>query len=130
MEERLSGRRARRQAPNVWAAAHVLLGLYHEPAVVAQLLRGVEAMKESSTYQAILGEGEAKGAVNEARKMLRKSGDRRYGPPDARAARAIDDITDLERLERLCEQLDTAANWQELLGLPAPTRRRGRRQSP
>ena len=54
--------------------------------LAAQLFRRVVSMKESATYQAILqeglAEGEARGAVREARKLLRKFGDRAFGPPN------------------------------------------------
>jgi predicted transposase YdaD len=134
MGQRLSGRRGRRRAEVVWAAAYILLGLRYTPALAAQLFRGVVSMKESSTYQAILeegrAEGERRGAVAEARKLLRVFGDRTLGPPDARIATAIERIDDLARLEELCDRLPTAGSWQELLAQQAPGRRGRRRQSP
>lgn len=96
-------------------------------------------MQESSTYQAILAqgreqgrqqglqEGREEGRVIEARQLLRKVGDRRFGPPDARTATTIDGIDELARLEELFDQLDGAASWEELLGPPARGRR-GRRR--
>jgi predicted transposase YdaD len=132
--ERLRGRRAQRQAPVVWAAAYVLLGLRYTPALEAQLFRGVVSMKESSTYQAILEEGRAEGmaqgAVAEARKLLRLFGDRTLGPPDARIATIVERIDDLARLEELCDRLPTVGSWQELLRQPAGGRRGGRRPRP
>ena len=133
VEQRLDGRRARRMAQVVWGAAFILPGLRYSPALAAQLFRGVVSMKESSTYQAILQEGRAEGerlgAVAEARKLLRVFGDKQFGPPDARTARTIERIEDLPRLEELCARLQKAESWQELLGGPEPTRRRGRGQS-
>ena len=93
-------------------------------------------MKESSTYQAILEEGraeglikgEARGALVEARKLLRIFGDRAFGAPDAQTAAAIERIDDLARLEALCNQLPSARSWQELLGQPST--RRSRKRSP
>ena len=61
MKQRLRGRGGRQQAELVWAAAYILLGLRHSPALAAQLFRGVVSMKESSTYQAILEEGARRG---------------------------------------------------------------------
>ena len=134
IRERLSDRRARRQAPVVWAAAYVLLGLRYSPEVAAQLFRGVVSMKESSTYQAILEEGRAEGiaqgAVTEARKLLRILGDDSFGPPDAQTVRAIERLVDLPRLEELLKRVRTAGSWQELLGEPAPARRPPRRRRP
>jgi predicted transposase YdaD len=129
--ERLSGRRGRKQAPVVWAAAYVLLGLRYSPALAAHLFQGVVSMKESSTYQAILEEGRTEGAVAEAKKVLRLQGNVAFGPPDAQTAALIEGLDDLARLEELLKGLLTAGSWQELLGRPAPGRRSGRRrQSP
>jgi predicted transposase YdaD len=128
MERRLSSRRGRKQAPVIWAAAYVLLGLRFSRALAEQLLRGVVAMKESVTYQAIVEEGITKGALAEAKKVLRLQGDDAFGPPDARTAAAIERLDDLTRLEELLKRVRTAASWQELLGQPAPSPRRGRRR--
>ena len=54
-------REAPSQAKELWSAAYILMGLRYESAMVQSLLRGVVNMKESSTYQAILEEGEAIG---------------------------------------------------------------------
>src|SRR5579859_1378915 len=61
MEQRLSDPLGRRQASDLWSAAFILLGLRYSRAMAAQLLRGVVSMKESTTYQMILEEGEARG---------------------------------------------------------------------
>jgi predicted transposase YdaD len=122
MGQRLSGRRVRRQAPVVWGAAYILLGLRYSSALAAQLFRGVVSMQESSTYQAILEEGRTEGAIAEMRKMVRILGEDAFGPPDARTAAAIGQLNDLARLEELLRHVRTAGSWQELLG------RRGRRR--
>jgi predicted transposase YdaD len=127
MEQRLRGRGKRKRAPAVWAAAYILLGLRYSAALAAQLFRGVVSMKESSTYQAILEEGEGR-AVRELKKAIRHAAEGAFGPPDARAAAEFDQIADLSRLEVLIERLRTAGNWQELLGSPAPNGGRGRRR--
>ena len=70
------------------------LGMRDTPTLAEQLLRGDVFMKESSTYQAILEEGRTegmnRGAVAEAKKVLRLQGDAAFGPPDARTASALD----------------------------------------
>ena len=85
MEQRLHSRRGRKQAALVWGAAYILLGLRYSLALAAQLFRGVESMKESSTYQAILQEGRqeglAEGKLTEARRLFRIVGEGRFGPP-------------------------------------------------
>jgi predicted transposase YdaD len=137
MEQRLSGQRGRKQAPIIWGAAYILLGLRYSPALAAHLFRGVVSMKESSTYQAILEEGRqegrqegrSEGAVIEAKKLLRIFGDRRLGPPDNRTIAVIERINDLARVEELCARLDTATTWQDLLGTATTARRSKRRPS-
>ncbi len=126
MGRRLESRRGRRRAEIVWAAAYILLGLRYSPALASQLFRGVVSMKESSTYQAILEEGRAEGAVAEAKRMLRLQGEAAFGPPDSRAAAAIERLDDLPRLEEMLLRVRTAASWPELLGRPPSARRGGR----
>lgn len=131
MEQRLSSRRGRKQAPLLWGAAYILLGLRYSPALAAQLFRGVMSMKESSTYQAILEEGRSEGAVAEAKKVLRLQGNKVFGAPDSRTAAVIERINELPKLEDLLERLPVATSWQDLLGPPAGSPRKGRRrQSP
>jgi predicted transposase YdaD len=128
MEQRLSSRRGRKQAPVIWGAAYILLGLRHSPSLAAQLFRGVMSMKESSTYQAILEEGRGEGAVAEAKKLLRLQGDDAFGPPDARTAATIERINDLAQLEDLARRMRSATSWQELLGPLIGGSRKGRRR--
>jgi predicted transposase YdaD len=139
MEQRLSSRAGRKQAPFVWGAAYILLGLRYSPALAEQLFRGVVSMKESSTYQAILEEGRqegrqegrSEGAVTEAKKVLRLQGNKLFGVPDSRTVAAIERIEDLAQLEDLLERLPAATSWRELLGTPAGGARKGRqRRSP
>src|SRR5207302_4518799 len=82
MKQRID-REAPGQAKELWFAAYILMGLRYESAIVQSLLRGVVNMKESSTYQAILEEGEAIGKAEEARKMLLLQGRDRFGEPSA-----------------------------------------------
>lgn len=94
-------------------------------------------MKESATYQAVLeegrvqgrAEGESRGAVKEARKLLRTLGDSVWGPPDATTAAALEQITELARLEELVVRVPSVSSWQELLAPPARPRRGKRRRS-
>ncbi len=62
MEQRIDAE-APDEAAILWTSAYVLMGLRYSPDFAAQLLKGVRAMKESSTYQAILEEGEELGRV-------------------------------------------------------------------
>lgn len=87
-------------------------------------------MKESSTYQAILEEGRSEGALAEAKKLLRALGSRRFGEPDSQTVAAIERIGELALLEDLCNRLDSARSWQELLRPTVAGSRQGRRRRP
>jgi hypothetical protein len=85
-------------------------------------------MKESSTYQAILEEGRAEGDARGIRMVVVRHGTRRFGAPDAAAQTALEAITDVPRLLELTDRVQTATDWNDLLGIPSePTRRRGQR---
>jgi predicted transposase YdaD len=125
MRERLGRRSARSLAAPLWAATYILMGMRYSRQVAEVLLRGVVSMRESVTYQAILEEGEAKGAIAEARKLLLLLGRDRFGPPDRATRDALERIQDLQRLEELGVRLLSAGSWQQLLG--SRPGRRGRR---
>jgi predicted transposase YdaD len=126
MRRRLMGRRQRRQAEIIWAAAYILLGLRYTPALSAQLFRGVVSMKESSTYQAIVQEGRDEGAIAEVKKLLRLIGEEAFGPPDAATRAVIERLNNLERLEGLVKRARAADDWADLVGRPASARKGGR----
>ena len=84
-------------------------------------------MRDSLTYQAVLEEGrtegeakgrvegEAKGRVEEARSLLRQLGERRFGPPSAPVAAALEGLTELQRIERATLRLLDATSWDDVL---------------
>jgi predicted transposase YdaD len=79
-------------------------------------------MRESSTYQAILREGwakgEAEGRVVQARRMLLLVGRKRLGPPGTEDIATIERITELERIEALVEGALQVTSWDDLLATP------------
>jgi predicted transposase YdaD len=126
MEERIEREAAPEDAGALWTATYVLMGLRYNRELTAALLRGVRAMKESVTYQAILEEGREvgielgreegreEGRVQEARALLLRLGQRRFGAPSAEAQAALAAAA-IERLEALSERLLDAESWEELL---------------
>jgi predicted transposase YdaD len=130
MQQRLPARLGRPRTASLWAATYILMGMRYSSELAALLLRGVVSMKESTTYQAILEEGEArgeaKGKIAGAKELLRFQAENRWGPPSAPLAIAFERIADLQRLEALAVKLFQVNSWHELLDLPAP--RRGRRK--
>jgi hypothetical protein len=71
-------------------------------------------MHESTTYEMILDEGRLK----QAKKVLLRLGEKRFGPPSEAVAVAINQGTDLERSERMLDRILLVASWQELLATP------------
>jgi predicted transposase YdaD len=124
MEERLRQPKVRRRAEDLWAATFIVLGLRYSQRIARELMRGVLAMKESVTYQAIIEEGKAEGkaqgkaegALAEAKKLLLLLGHIHLGPPDARTKAAVERIDELARLEDLHLRLRGVGSWRELLG--------------
>lgn len=114
MNERLAIAPQSRQA-ELWTATYILMGLRYPADLTDRLLREVRAMRDSVTYQAILAEGEAEGALKEARKLLLSLGTQRFGRPSAAVREALSGITTVERLERLSEHLLKVESWDELL---------------
>ncbi|MHB8736791.1 MAG: hypothetical protein ACYC6M_15925, partial [Terriglobales bacterium] len=51
------------------------MGMRYQRSLVDHLLQGVLDMEESTTYQAIIRKGAARGALEEARKMLLRLGE-------------------------------------------------------
>jgi predicted transposase YdaD len=133
--------------PELLAAAYFLLGVRYPTDDADIILRRLQAVRESSTYKAVLAEGRRdgmregresgmregresgiregrelgvlEGRAAEARALLHRLGTAKFGDgPDAATARAVGRIRDIERLEQLLERLLTADSWSELLAKP------------
>lgn len=61
---------------------------------------------------------ENRAKLAEARKLILRQGQKRFGPPDEAVATAMRAIDDLERLERLSDRLLDVTSWSELLATP------------
>lgn len=117
--ERLANRLRAETAPaerdQLLAATAVLMGLRYSSEVTQHLLRGVVTMEESVVYQAIM----AKGALREARKLVLRIGQHRFGPPDATVTAIVEATTDLERLEQMAVAAHEVSSWAEVLAAPS-----------
>jgi hypothetical protein len=71
-------------------------------------------MEQSTTYQAIIERGIAKGELIEARNTLLRLGSKKFGPPAPDVTAAIAAISDKGRLEDLTDRVLTAASWGEI----------------
>ena len=115
MDARISEEASPADAGVLWSATYILMGLRYPAAVATELLKGVRKMQSSTTYQAILAEGEAKGRSEEARALVFKQGSKRFGPPTPEAQRRLTALRSLHRIEKLAERLLDVASWDELL---------------
>lgn len=94
--------------------AFLLTGLRVRRDIATKIFRGVRAMHESDTYLAILDEGQEKAT----KKAVLVVGQTRLGPPDESVKIRLNQISDLERLERMVSAAVTATDWQEILDTP------------
>jgi hypothetical protein len=114
--------RAERDAPNpdtaslLLSCGFILLGLRYDRAVSRALFAGVQRMRESSTYQAILDEGRAEGRVEEAtrarQEILVVQLQERFGvvPPEVEArVRAVTDPVRLQAALRAVLRINSPA---------------------
>lgn len=115
--QRMDGRIRQEAAPELagmlWTAADVLMGLRYNRALVEHVLRGIEAMEESVTYQAIVEKGE----LRALRRLLLKLGTEKFGKPELSAEMALQGIADVDRLQRMGERILHLNSWQELLAV-------------
>jgi predicted transposase YdaD len=107
----------------LFGATFVLSGLRYDRDRIVNIYRRLSMMLEdSTTYQWIMEQGEAKGETRarlaEARSLVLRLGTRRFGPPQVTAQAALAAVTDRERLERIAERIFEAANWDDLLATP------------
>ena len=75
--------RGAERARELWTATRILMGLRHSQDLIDVLLQGVQGMKDSVTYQAIVAEGVAEGVIKgraeEARRVLFLLGKEGFG---------------------------------------------------
>ncbi len=147
MSKRVSSETPQAEQGALWASTYLLLGLRMKPNEAAELLRSISAMRESTTYQAILEEGrqegrqeglqkglqtgllqgmevgQLEGSAREARRILLRTGRRRLGEPTRDVTSAIDAIDDVDVLEDAIDRIPDVANWKELIAsLPVEAR--------
>jgi predicted transposase YdaD len=98
------------------------MGLRYPEAISQRVLREVRSMKDSVTYQAILREGREEGLEEgqrlgraaEAREILLRLGERRFGVPGIGVIQTLEALP-LERLHALSFRLLDVESWDELL---------------
>ncbi|HVS39743.1 MAG TPA: hypothetical protein VMS17_29570 [Gemmataceae bacterium] len=102
------------RAKKLLTDALLLTGLRVRRDAAARIFRGVRAMEESDTYLMILDEGQ----VKHARKAVVLMGEETCGSPPAEVKSRLENITDLERLDRMLRRAPKAGTWDEILETP------------
>jgi predicted transposase YdaD len=125
MKQRLEAQTDKTTVAELWTATKMLLGLRYEAPFVESLLRGVRAMKESTTYQAIMEEGR----VEEIREDIRDLGERKFNAPmPPQVQTVVVGILDRAQLKQLLRRILDVESWDELLARttaqPTPKRRK------
>ena len=127
MERRISAETTRAEADSLWTSTLLLMGLKLPPGEARTLLRGMNHMKESSTYQEILAEGverglergreqgREQGLLAHARLAIRRLGARRFGEPNARTIARLEAIKDCDRLDQILDRILDVDSWTSLL---------------
>jgi hypothetical protein len=95
-----------------------LAGMRMDPEHVEELKRGLRTMnilKESSFSRPYFEEGEKRGQIAEAKKIVIELGQDRFGRLNKATRAKIKSIDDLERLEALIKKTQKATSWADLL---------------
>lgn len=109
-----------RDEGEIWTALYVLIGRHFRDKDLAdRLLKGIQTMEDSVTYQAIVEKGRVKGRLEgrleEARSTLIRLGTARFGAASEEVRERVEAMTDLEGLERLLVRVLIAASWEDLM---------------
>ena len=119
MQARIEREAAPNEAKNLWMSTYLLLGLKYPDRFINELLKGVQQMTESSTYQYVLAQGRAagleQGLEQGVRATILRQGAKRFGPLPPAAETALDNIHSVETLETLAERLLEVESWDELV---------------
>ena len=117
-------------AAKLWLSTYFFMGLRYPTDLVKNLLADfMPLIRSTENYQGVLAKGYVQGVsqgmvegpIRAAKSLVRTQGEKRFGPPDAASAGALDAANDLEHLERLAERLLDAGSWPELLAVERTT---------
>ena len=96
-------------------ATFVLAGMRVEKEYLRELFDGVQIMLESTAFDYFVEEGEKRGQLLLALRLLKKQGANRLGSPEESTVVALKEIDDLERLLRMIDAIPVVTSWNELL---------------
>lgn len=111
---------ATRDEGEIWTALYLLIGRhFRDKALADRLLKGIQAMEDSVTYQAIVEkgrlEGRLEGKIEAEHAALLRLGTAKFQAPSETIRQRIEAMTDLEDLERLLVRVLFASSWDDLM---------------
>lgn len=112
--ERLVREAAPDRAKKLLTDALLLTGLRVKRDVAQSIFQGLRMMQESDTYLMIVDEGMEK----QAKKSILLVGEERLGPASETIRAELENVSDLERLDRMIRCAVRASSWQEILDTP------------
>jgi hypothetical protein len=111
LKQRVDPAGASPEAREFWAATALMTGLRFPWDLIKDSFRGITAMRESSAYVQFVKEG----SIIEARKVILRLGQTRFGPPDEATRQKLAAMSELEQLELLIDNVYTSSDWDDLL---------------
>ena len=114
IDDRLVNEAEPKQAHKLRLASYVMLGLNYSQDQIDNVFKGITDMRESSTFQAILEEGRAKGNVEKAQEFVLVAGTEQFGQPDEQTQQKITSLTDPDHLKKLLIKCLKVSGWDEL----------------
>jgi hypothetical protein len=99
------------EAEMVRTACLFLLGMRYDKDVIRQMFEGIMKTHESSAYEMLMDMGREE----VFHRTLLKLGRKKFGPPPADVEAVINALRDLDRMDRMIDTLDQAADWQAWL---------------
>ena len=121
IDERLKGLADPSMAGRMQACTMILMGLRYTEERIAEVRKEVEMIdvRESSFYKLVhkegVTEGEKKGRLVEARRIILSQGRRKFGVPLPEVVVTLEGIVDQAKLESISDRLLDVSSWEELL---------------
>jgi predicted transposase YdaD len=115
MKERFEREVSEPESNLLWTATKILMGMRYSEELVDGLLKGLQKMKESFTYQAILREGRVEGLVEGEQRILLQMARKRLGEPSSAILKKFESIVDESTLSILADRLFEVSTWDEFL---------------
>ncbi len=93
----------------------VLMKLRYNAMTTLEFINSIPDAEDYPGFKMFLDRGRSEGQMKEARSLLLRQGNKKFGPPKLAQESAINEFFDLAQLEVLCEKLLDVNTWDDLL---------------